>query len=189
MTTSDRYPAPAHDDSYPTSDPSPRYDDSRDRTGAGSTDRRVTDEPDTRAPATHSPGASTGFSTGGFPDHDHDTARSATGSATGFAPTPTPRDGGVAGDGDGSNKLFSPARAQDYSTRWTAVKGEFVDEPRRAVGLADHLVGELLDELHESFSRQRHSLDHGLDTDQTSTEDLRIALGRYRDFFDRLLSL
>ena len=67
------------------------------------------------------------------------------------------------------------------------MKGEFVDEPRRAVEQADHLVGELLAELHGSFSRQRHSLDHGLGTDETTTEDLRIALGRYRDFFDRLL--
>ena len=183
MTTSDRYPTPAHDDRYPTNDPSPRYDDPRDRPRADSTDRRVPDERDTRAPATSSPRASTGSSAGGFPDHDHDhdTARPTTDS------TSSPRDGGVAGEG--ANKLFSPARAQDYSARWTAVKGEFVDEPRRAVGLADQLVGELLEELQESFSRQRHSLDHGLDTDQTSTEDLRIALGRYRDFFDRLLSL
>ena len=90
---------------------------------------------------------------------------------------------------DGANKLFPAARAGEYSSRWNAVKGEFVDEPRRAVDLADKLVGELLEELQELFSRQRRSLDHGLDHDQTSTEDLRVALGRYRDFFDRLLSL
>ncbi len=50
------------------------------------------------------------------------------------------------------------------------------------------LVGEVLDELEELFRSQRADLEHGLDSDQTSTEDLRQALGRYRSFFDRLLT-
>jgi hypothetical protein len=50
------------------------------------------------------------------------------------------------------------------------------------------LVGEVLDELEELFRRQRADLEHGLDSDQTTTEDMRQALGRYRSFFDRLLS-
>ena len=86
-------------------------------------------------------------------------------------------------------RLFSAQRASEYNSRWTEIKGDFVDEPRRAIAQADRLVGDVLDELHELFSTQRHSLDHGLDSEQTSTEDLRIALGRYRAFFDRLLSL
>jgi hypothetical protein len=53
---------------------------------------------------------------------------------------------------------------------------------------ANELVGEVLDELEELFRRQRADLEHGLDSEQTSTEDLRQALGRYRSFFDRLLS-
>ena len=52
------------------------------------------------------------------------------------------------------------------------------------------LVGEVLDELEELFlGRQRTDLEQGLDSEQTTTEDLRQALRRYRSFFDRLLSL
>jgi len=46
----------------------------------------------------------------------------------------------------------------------------------------------VLDELEELFRRQRTDLEHGLDSEQTTTEDLRQALRRYRSFFDRLLS-
>ena len=64
-----------------------------------------------------------------------------------------------------------------------------MDEPRKAVNDADALVGELLDELQKIFTEQRKSVVHGLDTDQTSTEDLRVAFRRYRSFFDRLLAI
>jgi hypothetical protein len=84
--------------------------------------------------------------------------------------------------------LISPERSESYNSRWNELKSEFVDEPRRAVRGANELVGEVLDELEELFRRQRADLEHGLDSDQTTTEDLRQALGRYRSFFDRLLS-
>ena len=79
-------------------------------------------------------------------------------------------------------------RAEDYASRWDSVKSGFVDEPREAVGQADALVGELLDELQHLFAEQRRRLEHGLDADSTSTEDLRLALRRYRSFFDRLVT-
>ena len=85
--------------------------------------------------------------------------------------------------------LVTRDRADSYSARWDSVKGEFVDEPRRAVADADALVGELLDELQELFKQQRTQIEQGLDADETSTEDLRLALRRYRSFFDRLLSI
>ncbi|HET9779712.1 MAG TPA: hypothetical protein VFP81_10555 [Propionibacteriaceae bacterium] len=84
--------------------------------------------------------------------------------------------------------LVPPERAESYNSRWNELKSEFVDEPRRAVRGANELVGEVLDELEELFRRQRADLEHGLDSEQTTTEDLRQALGRYRSFFDRLLS-
>ena len=80
-------------------------------------------------------------------------------------------------------------RAQDYSSRWDALKGDFVDEPRRAVAQADELVGEVLDDIQRLFTDQRRDLDEGFDRDRASTEDMRLALRRYRSFFDRLLSL
>jgi DNA-binding ferritin-like protein len=81
------------------------------------------------------------------------------------------------------------SRARSYGSRWDAVKGTFVDEPREAVAQADALVGELLDELETLFREQRRSIEQGLDNDETSTEDLRTALRRYRSFFERLLAV
>jgi hypothetical protein len=86
------------------------------------------------------------------------------------------------------SRLIAPDRAESYNSRWEDVKSQFVDEPRGAVRSANELVGEVLDELEELFRRQRSELEHGLDNEQTTTEDLRQALGRYRSFFDRLLS-
>jgi ABC-type transporter Mla subunit MlaD len=84
--------------------------------------------------------------------------------------------------------LIPPDRAESYNSRWNELKGEFVDEPSKAVRGANELVGEVLDELEELFRSQRAELEQGLDSEQTTTEDLRQALGRYRSFFDRLLS-
>jgi hypothetical protein len=94
----------------------------------------------------------------------------------------------VAAAGRERATLIAPERAEAYNSRWNELKGEFVDEPRRAVRGANELVGQVLDELEELFRRQRSELEQGLDSEQTSTEDLRLALGRYRSFFDRLLS-
>lgn len=84
--------------------------------------------------------------------------------------------------------LIPRDRAESYNNRWTELKGEFVDEPRGAVRGANELVGEVLDDLEELFRGQRADLEQGLESEQTTTEDLRLALGRYRSFFDRLLS-
>jgi hypothetical protein len=104
----------------------------------------------------------------------------------------TPATPASTGTGTGSGeleRLVPTERVSEYTSRWDAVKGEFVDEPRTAVAKADALVGELLDELDQLFRRQRSDLETGLDADETSTEDLRLAMRRYRSFFDRLLAL
>ncbi len=90
---------------------------------------------------------------------------------------------------DGRERLVPADHAASYGSRWDAVKGTFVDEPREAVAQADALVGELLDELETLFREQRRSIEQGLDADETSTEDLRMALRRYRSFFERLLAV
>jgi hypothetical protein len=84
--------------------------------------------------------------------------------------------------------LIESERVESYNSRWKELKGEFVDDPRRAVRGASEVVGEVLDELEELFRRERTDLEQGLDSEQTTTEDLRQALIRYRSFFDRLLS-
>jgi hypothetical protein len=106
-------------------------------------------------------------------------------SATSAAGTPRPQ----GEDAEGRERLVSAERAESYGSRWDTVKGEFVDEPRQAVADADALVGELLAELQTLFTEQRHGIERNLDADETSTEDMRLALRRYRSFFDRLLSI
>jgi len=85
--------------------------------------------------------------------------------------------------------LIDPEHAERFRSRWNELKGEFVDEPRDAVRKADALVGDVLDEIAKVFTEQRSRIEHDLDTDGTSTEDLRQALHRYRKFFERLLNI
>jgi hypothetical protein len=66
----------------------------------------------------------------------------------------------------------------------------FVDEPRKAVEQADQLVADTIKRLTEMFASERNKLEREWDkADNVSTEDLRVALRRYRSFFDRLLSV
>ena len=86
--------------------------------------------------------------------------------------------------------MFSGDEAAGFRTRWEAVQTGFVDEPRKAVEEADSLVAQVIKRLSEVFADERTTLEHHWDRgDQISTEDLRIALRKYRSFFDRLLSL
>jgi hypothetical protein len=74
--------------------------------------------------------------------------------------------------------------------RWSAVQTAFVDEPRTAVEQADGLVAAAMKRLAEVFAEERSRLEQQWDRgDNVSTEDLRIALQRYRSFFQRLLSI
>ena len=85
--------------------------------------------------------------------------------------------------------LFEAADRDRFGESWTSIQAAFVDDPRDAVKEADTLVAELMQRLAETFSAERSRLESQWDNDQdVSTEDLRIALHRYRSFFDRLLS-
>ena len=77
----------------------------------------------------------------------------------------------------------------DFRNRWQGVQTGFVDEPREAVQRADALVAELMQRLAATFRDERESLEGQWSRgDDVSTEDLRVALQRYRSFFERLLS-
>ena len=85
--------------------------------------------------------------------------------------------------------LFSNTDIGDLRTRWGNVQAGFVDEPRRSVEAADQLVATVMQRLAEGFANERASLEKQWDSGESaSTEDLRIALQRYRAFFDRLLN-
>jgi len=91
---------------------------------------------------------------------------------------------------DKLDPLFLPDVAKDFRSRWDALQTSFVDDPRQAVRQGDELVAQVMTSLAQSFSNERTKLESQLDrTDKESTENLRLALRRYRSFFERLLSL
>jgi len=87
-------------------------------------------------------------------------------------------------------QLLATDEAQNLRSRWDAIQTGFVDEPRRAVEQADSLVAEVMQRLAQIFADERSKLEGQWSRgDNVSTEDLRVALQRYRSFFDRLLSI
>ena len=86
--------------------------------------------------------------------------------------------------------LFTESEMGDFRSQWSKVQTGFVDEPRRTVEDADKLVAAVMQRLAEGFANERSGLEKQWDRgDNISTEDLRLALQRYRSFFDRLLKL
>ena len=99
--------------------------------------------------------------------------------------------GDAAVDEDGAERapLLADDNAQSFRQRWDDLQAGFVDHPREVVQEADDLVGKLMQEISTGFSERRSSLEAQWEQgDDVSTEDLRIALTRYRSFFNRLLS-
>jgi hypothetical protein len=91
---------------------------------------------------------------------------------------------------DKSMPLFPENETTNYRNRWTEIQTAFVDEPRRAVEQADSLVAEVIKRLATTFADERSKLEGqwGRGND-VSTEELRVALQRYRAFFDHLLTV
>ena len=87
-------------------------------------------------------------------------------------------------------RCLSARMPRGTGTRWSAIQTGFVDEPRKAVEEADALVAEVMKRLAEIFADERGQLESQWErTEQISTEDLRLAMRRYRSFFERLLSV
>ena len=85
--------------------------------------------------------------------------------------------------------LLGRDEAARFRERWHTVQTAFVDEPRTSAERADGLVAELMQRLAETFSEERDKLESQWSRgEDASTEDLRIALQRYRSFFERLLA-
>ena len=90
----------------------------------------------------------------------------------------------------GVQPIFDDGEATELRRSWDGIQAGFVDEPRRAVEDADHLVAATMKRLAETFADERARLEAQWSRgDDVSTEDLRVALQRYRAFFGRLLSV
>jgi hypothetical protein len=91
---------------------------------------------------------------------------------------------------ENATPLFPNNELQGLRSRWSEIQTAFVDEPRKAVEQADNLVASAMKRLAEVFAEERSKLEKQWDRgDNVSTEDLRVALQRYRTFFQRLLSV
>jgi hypothetical protein len=99
------------------------------------------------------------------------------------------RAGGPSEEQD-DQSLFAEDQLAGFRSRWDEIQVGFVDEPRQAVEQADALVSDLVDQLTAGFAEARSRLeDQWTEGEEPSTEDLRIALTRYRAFFKRLLTV
>ncbi|WP_454231691.1 hypothetical protein [Mycolicibacterium fortuitum] len=87
---------------------------------------------------------------------------------------------------DDNTLLFADEHRSGLHARWNDVQAAFVDDPKESVQKADNLVAEVVDELTASFADTRSRLEAQWSRgEEASTEDLRVALTRYRDFFNR----
>ena len=106
------------------------------------------------------------------------------------ADTRTDRATGTAGvASDDAPELLPRSENEGFQARWETIQTGFVDEPRQTVEQADELVAEVMRRLAEGFASERERLEGQWGRgEDVSTEDLRVALQRYRGFFQRLLS-
>ena len=103
---------------------------------------------------------------------------------------PRPRETPAPPASEARAALFHDEEARGFRSRWDAIQTGFVDQPRTAVEQADALVDEMMKRLTEVFASERTTLEQQWGRgENVSTEDLRVALKRYRSFFERLLSV
>ena len=95
----------------------------------------------------------------------------------------------AAGHEDERAPLLASGDAEGFRRRWEDLQAGFVDQPREMVEQANELVGELMQQLSSGFNEKRSELEAQWEKgEDVSTEELRVALTRYRSFFNRLLS-
>lgn len=94
----------------------------------------------------------------------------------------------VTEDDESSPRLFQPEAAERFRVEWQQIQTRFVDDPKDAVQDADHLLTEVLESLTGTVTERKHELEeqwHG--ESDAPTENLRLALRRYRSFVNQLL--
>jgi len=85
--------------------------------------------------------------------------------------------------------LLAERELAGLRTRWDDLQAGFVDDPRGCVRRADGLVSNVIGQLVAGFADARSRLEERWARgDEATTEDLRVAAMRYREFFERLLA-
>ena len=86
--------------------------------------------------------------------------------------------------------LLGETEAEEFRSHWQDIQTNFVDDPSHSVERADELVARVINSITENFAAERDSLEEQWNRgEEVSTEDLRLAMKRYRSFFNRLLTL
>jgi hypothetical protein len=83
--------------------------------------------------------------------------------------------------------LIDEEKVTGFRDRWQNVQIGFVDDPKQAVQQADELVAAVISALATTFAEHKSELEGQWRQGEPATEELRIALRRYRSFFDQLL--
>jgi hypothetical protein len=100
-----------------------------------------------------------------------------------------PQETAVDRDEDSGAVLFGDDEVERFRARWRELQADFVDDPKEAVRGADQLVGEVVRALTDIFAQHKNELEeHWRGEGAGETEELRVALRRYRSFFDQLLN-
>ncbi len=175
----------------------------RDRPGdAASFDRTALDRTPPDATTTGDPAGPTGEPASGTAAGDAAPTGVATGdgagtgTATSDAATGTAA--GQASDGEllpgdipeqPMSALFEGSAADGFRDRWQRVQLRFVDNPRGAADEARVLTDEVVSALHAALNERISSLGEWRSGRSSDTEELRVAVRRYRDLLDRLLGL
>ncbi|MFF9867324.1 hypothetical protein ACF1G0_18195 [Streptomyces sp. NPDC013953] len=90
---------------------------------------------------------------------------------------------------DDAPQLLAAADQDRFRESWQSIQNEFVDDPREAVHKADALVADVMQQLASNFASHKKELEGQWSRgEEANTEDLRMALRRYRSFFNRLLT-
>jgi hypothetical protein len=109
---------------------------------------------------------------------------------TGYAATRPRDEQALPTEATTEQELFADDELAGLRARWDNVQATFVDDPRDCVQKADGLVSDVVDQLTSGFSIARARLEEQWARgEDASTEDLRVALKQYREFFQRLLAV
>lgn len=124
--------------------------------------------------------------------HFDEEVRSAGGVAVDREATRAPSDGQLppgASAADPVAALWGADRVADYRDRWRELQLRFVENPDAATSDAAALLDDAVTTLTSSLTGQKRALDAWQSGDDGDTEQMRVAMQRYRDFLDRLLGM
>src|SRR6266545_2988464 len=85
--------------------------------------------------------------------------------------------------------LWEAEVIDDFRDRWQQIQLRFIDDPRRAAEQARVLSGDVCEGLADALTRHRGELDRWRSAQLDDTEELRMAVRRYRDLLERLFTM